>query len=252
MATKQAPQVSDKDLPDWYKNRSNPLRKLVWRAKGGLTVTWTIMALMILGMVTLYVTMTSFDSASISFITAWLSASPLAGQWWGLFTTQLMSGNLIQLILNLLFIWYLGQWLEPTLGHFRYLMAVLFAGGGGNLLVTYLTTKGLPIGVMPGMTTAIFGLLMVVLVDAFVLKYGITDSAGRYAITLILLNLVMGLFFSGLIGILSQLSGLVAGFIAGLLWPPLRARTRQNRMTTLIGTVIGAVIMIGGYLLVLP
>ena len=57
-----------------------------------------------------------------------------AGQWWRLFTAQFLHIGIMHLVSNAVMIYYLGMFLEPLLGHIRFLAVYLISGIGGNLL----------------------------------------------------------------------------------------------------------------------
>ncbi|WP_288530591.1 rhomboid family intramembrane serine protease [uncultured Secundilactobacillus sp.] len=236
--------VSEPELPEWYKNRHRPLRKFWSRFKGENWVTWAIMLLCGLGFILSYLAMTSGNLLSIATVFSALGwrGGPTSN-WWGLLLNQFVQVSVMQLIFNLVFIYFVGQWLEPVQGHFRFLMTFLFAGVGGQLIAGYLSRFGLPVGMSTGSTTAVFGLLMVVVVEAFILKTGVNEATGRYASLLVIINLLLSFVLSGNYGVLSELCGLASGFIAAYLWPPLRARSAANLRTTILGSLVGVVLI---------
>ena len=55
-------------------------------------------------------------------------------QWWRLFTAQFLHIGWLHIASNAVMIYYMGQFMEPLLGHWRFLTVYLLSGIGGNLL----------------------------------------------------------------------------------------------------------------------
>ncbi|MBD5429920.1 rhomboid family intramembrane serine protease [Lactobacillus sp.] len=134
----------------------------------------------------------------------------IKGQWWRLFTAQFLHIGWLHIASNAVMIYYLGQFLEPLLGHWRFLGIYLLSGVGGNLLSFGLGSDGT---VSAGASTALFGLFGAVIAMYFAnrnvpqMRY-----LGKQAIALAVINIVLDLFASG-IDILGHIGGLVAGFL---------------------------------------
>ncbi len=79
----------------------------------------------------------------------------ILGQWWRLFTAQFLHIGLLHLVVNCVTLFYMGQYLEPMLGHVRFLIIYLLAGVGGNLMTLALGSDN---AVSAGASTALFGL----------------------------------------------------------------------------------------------
>ena len=130
-------------------------------------------------------------------------------QWWRLFTAQFLHIGWLHIASNAVMIYYIGQFMEPLLGHWRFLSVYLLSGIGGNLL-SY--AYGSDSVVSVGASTALFGLFGVV-------------------IALYL--------FASHIDILGHLGGLISGFLLGIIFGSAHLRQYHHKLR-----VIAAVITI--------
>ena len=76
-------------------------------------------------------------------------------QWWRLFTAQFLHIGVLHLVSNAVIIYYMGQYMEPMLGHLRFLLVYLLSGIGGNLLSLAFGSDKV---ISAGASTALFGL----------------------------------------------------------------------------------------------
>lgn len=134
-------------------------------------------------------------------------------QFWRLFTAQFLHIGWLHLASNAVMIYYIGQYLEPIIGSWRFLLIYLLSGIGGNLLSF---AYGSDYSIAAGASTALFGLFGAVI--AIYLKnrqvpaiYGL----GRQALALAVINLVLDLFMKD-IDILGHIGGLAAGFFLSI------------------------------------
>ncbi|WP_297819115.1 rhomboid family intramembrane serine protease [uncultured Lactobacillus sp.] len=134
-------------------------------------------------------------------------------QFWRLFTAQFLHIGWLHLASNAVMIYYIGQYLEPIIGSWRFLFIYLLSGVGGNMLSFALGSDS---SIAAGASTALFGLFGAVI--AIYLKnknipliYGL----GRQALALAVINLVLDLFMKD-IDILGHIGGLAAGFFLSI------------------------------------
>lgn len=134
----------------------------------------------------------------------------IKGQWWRLFTAQFLHIGWLHIASNAVMIYYLGQFLEPLLGHWRFLGIYLLSGVGGNLLSFGL---GSDVTVSAGASTALFGLFGTV-IAVYLVNRDVSQMTywGTQAIVLAVINIALDLFDSG-IDILGHIGGLIAGFL---------------------------------------
>ena len=159
-----------------------------------------------------------------------------AGQWWRLVTSIFLHAGLIHLAMNAFGLWIFGNALEREIGRLSvlavFLVTGIFAGAA-----SYLFSSGAAVGV--GASGAIFGLLGAFVTYNYLRRHTVLASAQlRSAVTLLLLNLVIGLSVPA-IDWRAHLGGLVAGVVAGFAVDPSRPPAVRRALT------------IGGLLLIL-
>jgi membrane associated rhomboid family serine protease len=130
------------------------------------------------------------------------------GDWWRLITAAFLHASIIHIGFNMLALWWIGAPVEQYLGRARYLGLYFvsgLAGSAGALVAT-------PHSVTVGASGAIFGILGAMLI----IEWQATGRLGGNALTLIVLNLVLGFAFNGSGGNIS-IGGHIGGLIGGIL-----------------------------------
>ena len=130
------------------------------------------------------------------------------GDWWRLITAAFLHASVIHIGFNMLALWWIGAPVENYLGRTRYLGLYFvsgLAGSAGALVAT-------PHSVTVGASGAIFGILGAMLI----IEWQATGRLGGNAMTLIVLNLVIGFAFNGAGGNIS-IGGHIGGLIGGIL-----------------------------------
>ena len=130
------------------------------------------------------------------------------GDWWRLITAAFLHASVIHIAFNMLALWWIGAPVENYLGRARYIGLYLVGGlaGSAGALVTSPTIP------VVGASGAIFAILGAMLI----LEWQATGRLGGNAMTLIVLNLVIGFAFNGAGGNIS-IGGHVGGLIGGIL-----------------------------------
>jgi membrane associated rhomboid family serine protease len=128
-------------------------------------------------------------------------------EYWRVVSGGFLHAGIIHIALNMLFLYFVGNSLEPAIGRVNFAgvyIASLLAGSFGALLFE----PGIP---TVGASGAIFGLFGALIVIAY--HRGISIWQSGLGMVLVI-NLVFGLTFSG-ISIGGHLGGLIAGLICG-------------------------------------
>ena len=142
----------------------------------------------------------------------------LRGQIWRLITPAFLHSNLLHIGFNMYALLILGQRLERTYGHMRFLLLYFLAGLGGNVLSFVLSDAN-----SLGSSTAIFGLLAA---EAVFLLQNRKLLGQRFSGLLmnigfiLMLNLFIGFSPSSNIDNFGHLGGLLGGFIFASLAGP--------------------------------
>jgi len=130
------------------------------------------------------------------------------GDWWRLISAAFLHASIVHIAFNMLALWWIGAPVENYLGRARYIGLYLVGGlaGSAGALVTSPTVP------VVGASGAIFAILGAMLI----LEWQATGRLGGNAMTLIVLNLVIGFAFNGAGGNIS-IGGHVGGLIGGIL-----------------------------------
>ena len=226
--------------------------KTVRSASGTPTVTQALIILNVVVFVAETATGTSLGGASgLSPGTLFLKGA-LAGpyitqshEYWRLATAGFLHDGLLHILFNMIFLWFMGQMLEPAIGRLNFAAVYfisLLAGSFGALLFQ-------PLGLTIGASGACFGVFGALMVVAH--YRGISIWQSGLGLTLVI-NIVFSLSVAG-ISIGGHLGGFVGGAICG--WLIVNLGERRNMPTAallgcaLVGvvSVIGAVAVAGGH-----
>ena len=156
-------------------------------------------------------------------------------QWWRLFTAQFLHIGVMHLVSNAVIIYYMGQYMEPIMGHTRFLVTYLLAGMGGNLMsLAFSSDRGLSAGA----STALFGLFgAMTAIGLRNIHNPMISYLGRQAFVLALINLALDIFVPG-IDILGHIGGLIVGFLLAIIMGDRVMRTYNPKWRVLAGAVL--------------
>jgi len=136
------------------------------------------------------------------------------GEWWRLLTANFVHFGFFHLFMNGYALFLLGPRLEWELGHLRYLLLVLLTGTGGTALATLL---GTPYFHLAGFSAALFGFLGAHMAIGIRVGRGLTNfvhsPGGRWLLTLLAINFLIGLMPQWNISNEAHFGGLVLGFL---------------------------------------
>ncbi|MEZ5988731.1 MAG: rhomboid family intramembrane serine protease [Planctomycetota bacterium] len=136
------------------------------------------------------------------------------GEWWRLLTANFVHFGFFHLFMNGYALFLLGPRLEWELGHLRYLLLVVLSGTGGTALATLL---GPPYFHLAGFSAALFGFLGAHMAIGIRVGRGLTNfihsPGGRWLLTLLAINFMIGLMPQWNISNEAHLGGLVLGFL---------------------------------------
>jgi rhomboid protease GluP len=145
----------------------------------------------------------------------------IAGEWWRLVTANFLHLGILHLVLNMLGLMYLGKFVEDWLGTFRFSLIYAISGLGSMLAITYFDTQWptkIP-QVTVGASGAIMGLLGAMgAIHLMGWQQGKVKSAAR-EFRVVFFSVALQLAFdlaNGHTSIVGHFSGLIVGFIAGL------------------------------------
>jgi membrane associated rhomboid family serine protease len=156
-------------------------------------------------------------------------------EYWRLVTAGFLHDGILHILFNMVFLWFMGQMLEPAIGRLNFAVVYfvsLLAGSAGALVFQ-------PLGLTIGASGACFGVLGALIVVAHYRGLSIWQSG--LGLTLII-NVVFSLSVAG-ISIGGHLGGVIGGAICG--WLIVNVGERRNLpAAALAGCALVAVISV--------
>jgi len=180
-----------------------------------------------------------FDGASLLRYGAgasWLSFGE--GEWWRLVTPVFLHGGLLHLLFNSFVLLQLGPLVEQEYGTERFFVLYLACGAGGNL-----ASQGLRPAVTVGASSAIVGLVGVLLVHGFrrggVFGTNLRRAMTTYAFYVLVMSLLPG------VDLLSHAGGFLSGAALGAIVPAgsLRSRAWTHLWSALALAAVAVVLL---------
>ncbi|MCD6175721.1 MAG: rhomboid family intramembrane serine protease [Planctomycetes bacterium] len=137
---------------------------------------------------------------------------------WRIITYQFLHGGMMHLIFNLMVLYFMGPFVERSLGSRAFLKFYLVCGAAGGVVYTLLVLLHiLPPGVMVGASGGIYGVmaaLAIMMPQMKVLLWGIIPmTMVRLVILLVIVSLLTIAFGHNVGGEAAHLSGLAMGFL---------------------------------------
>ena len=140
----------------------------------------------------------------------------MGGQPWRLLTSMFLHIGLLHILLNMWFLWNLGEWCESLCGHWTFAAVYLISGIGGSLASVWWR----PGGVSAGASGAIFGIVGALVSSHYFGEFSAPLFAVRARLRNVLFfagyGLIMGTF-SGRTDNAAHIGGLVTGLVFGAL-----------------------------------
>lgn len=135
-----------------------------------------------------------------------------AGQWWRLITPIFLHIGIFHIFMNGFTLLYVGQILEPMIGHWRFLLIYMLSGITGNLASFAFGANNV---LSAGASTSLFGMFAAFLALALIYRENrFLTELGKSFLGLIVINLIMDLTMTG-IDIWGHLGGAVGGLLLG-------------------------------------
>lgn len=175
-------------------------------------VTWTLLVLTIGVYLVEVLAGGSQNSNTLMTMGAMTNASIQTGDWWRLITPIFLHLSVFHIFMNGFTLLYVGQILEPMIGHWRFLTIYLLSGITGNL-ASFAFGSDNTISV--GASTSIFGLFAAFLALGFIYRENrFMTEIGKSFLGLIVVNLLLDLLMPS-INIWGHLGGALGGLFLG-------------------------------------
>ena len=131
------------------------------------------------------------------------------GEWWRLITPIFLHIGILHIFMNGFTLLYVGQFLEPLIGHWRFFVLYMLSGITGNLASFAFGSSN---ALSAGASTSLFGMFAAFLALGLMYRENrFMAEMGKSFLGLIVVNLLMDLTMSG-IDIWGHLGGAVGGF----------------------------------------
>jgi len=188
-----------------------------------LSKTYKITPLLVYANVLVFLVMTlsgvSFLHPTAQGLYAWggnHAPSVLGGQWWRLITYMFVHAGGMHILMNTFALLYIGMFLEPLMGRWRFLSAYLLTGIGAGLMSIAMH----PFSVGVGASGAIFGMygVFLALLTTSYIKKSLRRTMLRSILFFVTLNLLYGL--QGNTDNAAHVGGLLSGIIVGFAMYP--------------------------------
>ncbi len=160
-----------------------------------------------------------------------------AGQWWRLISYMFLHGGALHLLMNTFALLYIGMFLEPLLGRFRFASAYLLTGICAGLMSIAMHPYSVGVGAS-GAIFGMYGVFLSVLTTTHIQKT-LRKTMLRSILFFVVFNLMTGL--QGNTDNAAHIGGLISGFIIGYVYYygiARKASLSRQVLTTAILTVV--------------
>jgi membrane associated rhomboid family serine protease len=161
-----------------------------------------------------------------------------AGQWWRLLTYMFLHGGALHLLGNTFALLYIGMFLEPLLGRFRFAAAYLLTGVSAALLSLAIHSTTVSVGAS-GAIFGMYGVFLSMLTTNHI-KKSYRKTMLRSILFFVVFNLMYGL--QGNTDNAAHIGGLISGMFVGYAYYPGIA-TRIDTGKQVLVTAVMAVIV---------
>ena len=136
------------------------------------------------------------------------------GEWWRLFTYMFLHGGALHLLMNTFALLYIGMFLEPLLGRFRFISAYVLTGVCAGLLSITVHDSSIGVGAS-GAIFGMYGVFLAMLTTSHIQKT-MRKTMRRSILFFVVYNLMYGL--QGNTDNAAHIGGLVSGLIIGFIY----------------------------------
>lgn len=197
-------------------------------------VTWTILAMMVLGFVLQLGTSDPIGQATgsplVSMFSMWGAGAVFYGEWYRLITAAFLHGGIFHLLFNGYAMYILGPQLERWLGHGRFLALWILGALAGSVLSLVATPEQASVGAS-GAIFALFGAVFVI------------GRRLRLDMRMIMILLALNLGITFLVPAISwtaHIGGLAGGLVIGAIFAYLPGKSIKGARRTLVHTLLPA------------
>ncbi|SDB01772.1 rhomboid family intramembrane serine protease [Eubacterium oxidoreducens] len=137
-------------------------------------------------------------------------------EWYRIFTSMFLHFGFEHLLNNMIILACIGNYLERTMGHVRYLILYFIAGMIGNMGSLYVSIYDQDLAVSAGASGAIFGVIGGLLWVVICHKGRLENLSTKGLLIMIILSLYFGFTSSGVDNV-AHVAGLIGGFVCAMI-----------------------------------
>jgi rhomboid protease GluP len=160
------------------------------------------------------------------------------GEWWRLFTCMFLHAGILHLLMNMFALAYIGMFLEPIMGRFRFLSAYLLTGVCSGLMSIYMHSFTVGVGAS-GAIFGMYGVFLATLTTKYIEKTA-RKTQLRSIMFFVLYNLLAGT--EGNVDNAAHIGGLISGIVVGYAFYPGLVKQHQFFWQLLVSSVLGIMI----------
>lgn len=155
------------------------------------------------------------------------------GEYYRLFTSMFLHGNIVHLLCNMYALFVVGPQLESFFGKWKYLFIYIMSGLCGSILSMCFTANAISIGA----SGAIFGLLGALLYFGYYYRTYLGNVVRSQILPIIILNLGLGFILSG-VDNFAHIGGLIGGVLSSMIVGVPDKKSNTNRINGIIIMII--------------
>ena len=163
-----------------------------------------------------------------------------SGEWWRLVTYIFLHGGAMHLLMNSFALLYIGMFLEPLMGRFRFFSAYMLTGVCAGLMSLSIHTQSVGVGAS-GAIFGMYGVFLSMLTTSHIQKT-LRKTMLRSILFFVVLNLLYGM--QGNTDNAAHIGGLLSGILAGYaFYPGIKAKSTMGKQAAVataltLGTVL--------------
>lgn len=163
-----------------------------------------------------------------------------SGEWWRLLSYMFLHAGGMHLLMNTFALLYIGMFLEPLMGKFRFISAYILTGICAGLLSITMHGNGVGVGAS-GAIFGMYGVFFAILTTGHIQKT-MRKTMLRSILFFIVLNLLLGL--QGNTDNAAHIGGLLSGIVFGYLYYPGIAKHASWKKQLLTVAVSASVVIL--------
>jgi len=236
-AAYQAQEAYKKDFEERKQAGSLTAAEKISYRLGGHYVTYTLMAVNVAIFILMVLSGAGFITFDVEALFKWggnVKSLTTNGEWYRLLTSTFIHGGLIHVAFNMYALFYIGLYLEPLLGRWRYLTVYLACGIFASLTSVWWSDDRISVGAS-GAIFGLYGVFLALLTTDFIdknMRKAMLQSIGVFVVFNLVYGMKAGIDNSAHVG------GLVSGAVFGYIYYFFFLRSKDNLPISIILTIV--------------